>query len=257
MRAELTLPLSTLYGFLLVLARVAGAFVFVPLPGVNRGPEMSRPSLALAITVALFPLWPEVQTGGYQVGRLAGWLLAEAALGMTIGLAVGFVAEAFQVAAQLMGMQAGFAYASVIDPTTQADSSVLLVLAQLTAGLLFFSLGLDREVIRIFARSLEQYPPAAFTLSPRIAGSILHLAAGMFSVGLRLALPVVALMALVDLALALFGRLNAQLQLLSLAFPVKILAALALLAWVATLYPRVYRDFAAQSLRTATAVLGF
>ena len=48
----------------------------------------------------------------------------------------------------------------------------------------------------------------------------------MFSVGLRLALPVVALLVMVDVALALLGRLNPQLQLLSLAFPVKMLTAL-------------------------------
>ena len=49
---------------------------------------------------------------------------------------------------------------------------------------------------------------------------------------MRLALPVVALLMLVDLALALLGRLNAQLQLLTLAFPAKMLAALLLLAWM-------------------------
>jgi len=256
MHTELAISLSALYGFLLVLARVAGAFIFVPLPGLNRGPEMTRSLLALSITIALFPLWPKIETGEYRTGILAGWLLAEAALGVTIGLAVSFVSEAFQVAAQLMGMQAGFAYASIVDPTTEADSSVLLVLAQLTAGLLFFSLGLDREVIRVFARSLEHYPPAAFSLSPRIAGPLLGLGAGIFSVGLRLAMPMLALMALVDLSLALFGRINAQLQLLSLAFPLKMMAGLVLLAWVASLFPRVYRDFVAGSLRVVIGVLG-
>ena len=43
---------------------------------------------------------------------------------------------------------------------------------------------------------------------------------------LRLALPVVALLLMVDVALALLGRLNQQLQLLALAFPAKMLTAL-------------------------------
>ena len=54
-----------------------------------------------------------------------------------------------------------------------------------------------------------------------------RLTAEIFSLGMRLALPVVALLTLVDLALALVGRLNAQLQLVLLAFPVKMLATLA------------------------------
>ncbi len=59
--------------------------------------------------------------------------------------------------------------------------------------------------------------------------------------GVRLALPVVALLVMVDVALALMGRLNAQLQLLSLAFPAKMLTALLVLSWVAALFPRILR----------------
>ena len=62
---------------------------------------------------------------------------------------------------------------------------------------------------------------------------MIHLGSNLFSVGVRLALPVVALLVMVDVALALMGRLNAQLQLLSLAFPAKMLVALLVLAWTA------------------------
>jgi flagellar biosynthesis protein FliR len=61
---------------------------------------------------------------------------------------------------------------------------------------------------------------------------------------------------LVDVALALLGRINSQLQLLTLAFPVKMLAALALLAWIAALFPRVYRGAAVEALGTLRAILG-
>ena len=87
-----------------------------------------------------------------------GWMLvlvaSEAALGITIGLAVAFLMETLLVAAQVFGMQAGYSYASTINPTTDADSSVLLVLAELMGGLLFFALGLDRD------RSCACSPPA-------------------------------------------------------------------------------------------------
>ena len=53
--------------------------------------------------------------------------------------------------------------------------------------LLFFALGLDREILKIFARSLETYPPGSFRLTPSAAGAIVHFGGEMFSVGLRLA----------------------------------------------------------------------
>src|SRR5260370_41758067 len=125
MRANVTLPFSTLYGFLLVLARVAGAFVFLPIPGVNSGPQVARIVLALGMTVALYPAWPAVGAPG--LGAMSGFVLAEAAFGITVGLATAFVAEALSFAAQVIAMPAGFGYASMVDPTTQADSSVLIV----------------------------------------------------------------------------------------------------------------------------------
>ncbi len=66
--------------------------------------------------------------------------------------------------------------------------------------------------------------------------------------GLRLAMPVLALMVLVDVALALLGRINTHLQLLTVAFPVKMLVALGLLAWMTALFPSVFRGFGSQVL---------
>jgi flagellar biosynthesis protein FliR len=137
------------------------------------------------------------------------------------------------------------------DPNTQADSGILLIMVQLVAGLLFLALGLDREIIRIFAGSLESHPPGTI-LQARPALEILtRLGSSMFRTALRLAMPALALLTLVDLALALLGRLNAQLQLLTLAFPAKMLAATGLLAWIAVLFPAVFRGSAREMLDAA------
>ncbi|MBM3775104.1 MAG: hypothetical protein FJW37_08050 [Acidobacteria bacterium] len=249
MRAE-----ALLIGFLLALARVAGVLTFLPLPGIRSGPEPARVVLALSFTLALFSSWP-LAPDDLSAGRLAGWMLAEAALGIAIGLAASFLAEAFVMAAQIIGLQAGYAYASTIDPSTQADSGILLVFVQLIAGLLFLALGLDREIIRILAQSFDTQPPGGFLITPRAAESLLRLGASLFSVAFRLALPVVALLVLVDLGLALLGRLNQHLQLLTLAFPVKMLAAILLLAWIAVMFPAVYRGSARGALEAARVVI--
>ena len=77
------------------------------------------------------------------------------ALGIGIGLAVAFHRGSFAVGAQMIGLQAGYSFASTFDPDTQADSRCWWSSRRLAAGLLFFATGLDREVLRIFARSLE------------------------------------------------------------------------------------------------------
>jgi len=108
-------------------------------------------------------------------------------------------------------------------------AAVLVVLAQLTSWMLFLAFGMERHVIRALARSLEVYPAGAFLLSHEARAAVLSLGSAVFSRRCG-SLCVVALLLLVDLTFALFGRLHAQLQLLSLAFPAKMLATLGMLA---------------------------
>jgi flagellar biosynthesis protein FliR len=240
MGGELILSVSTLLGFLLTLARVAGVFVFVPMPGLSNTLNPARVMITFAITIALFPQWPRI-TQSPSAGNLVMWLLVESSLGIGIGLAVSFVTEAFAVGAQIMGLQAGYAFATTFDPNSQADSSVLVIFTQLTAGMLFFATGLDREVLHIFARSMETYPAGSFMLTRGVAAQVLTVGSTMFSTGLRLALPMVAILVMIDLSLALLGRVNSQLQLTTVAFPVKMLVCLAMLGWLALLFPVLFR----------------
>jgi flagellar biosynthetic protein FliR len=255
MLSEASLPLTTVYAFVLVLARVSGAIVYIPIPGFSAGPEPVRIILALSLTLALFPLWPAISVVP-GVGLLVGWLIAEAALGITIGLVVGFISEAFGIFGQMVGLQAGYSFASTIDPTTQADSGIMVILSQTISGLLFFALGLHREVLRLFAHSLETIPPGSFVITPSAADAVIRLGSTVFSTGARLAFPVVALMVMVDLALALLGRINAQLQLGSLTFPAKMLAGLAIISAMAGIFPMVCRAYAERLFGALPALLG-
>jgi flagellar biosynthesis protein FliR len=256
MLTELHLSTGLLLGFLLVLARVAGVFAFVPLPGMRNLPEPVRVVLVMGVTLALFSRWPVVEASPLTAAKLTGWVLAEAATGLAMGVAVAILLEAFSIAAQAVAMQAGYGFASMIDPNTQADSGILTVLAQYIAGLMFFAAGFDREVVRLLAASFDRVPPGVFVFSRVTAEVLIRTGAGMFSMGVRLALPVIALLLMIDLSLALVGRINAQLQLISVAFPVKMLTALALMSWGMALYPRILNEFGAVIWRALRTVLG-
>jgi flagellar biosynthetic protein FliR len=255
MGIELQLGIGNLYAFLLVLARVSGAFIFVPLPGVKAGPEIARAVLAVSLTLVLFPRWPTVDTAGANLLLLIGWILAEAGIGIAVGLAVAFHMEGFQMAAQMVSLQAGYTFATTIDPTSGADSSVLLTIAQLTAGLLFFATGLDRQILLAFAMSLSSQPPGHFVISSTLVNRLIQFGATIFTTGLRLVLPLVALLLMVEISLALLARLNTQLQLMMLAFPIKMLLSLALLAWLVLVLPKVFTQSSTHVLQLIRSLL--
>ena len=254
MPPHLTLSIETLYGFLLVLTRVAATFTFVPLPQLRQSSTTVRIVLSLVITVALQSMWPS--TPALSLATLLGRMVVEAGFGIAVGLVVALVSEAFTLSMQILGIQAGYGYASTIDPNSEADSGVLVVLAQLTSWMLFLAFGMERHVIRALARSLETYPAGAFAISPEARSAVLSLGSVVFSTALRLALPVVALLLLVDIAFALFGKLHAQLQLLSLAFPAKMLATLGMLALLSAAFPGVYEKIAAQGVSALMRLAG-
>jgi len=227
----------------LILTRVGGALAFVPIPGFRNTPAVARIVLILAVTLSLLPAWPDL--GATSAAFSPFWLLSELALGLTAGVLVAWLNEAFLLAMQILGLQAGYAYASMIDPTTQADSSTLQIIAQLCASLLFFAAGLDRELLRVFSLSLEAHPPGLYRIEELTMSRVIGFTASMLALATRLALPLISLLILVDVALALLGRINASLQMLTLAFPAKMLISMAVLTVLAGLLPSLYENAAA------------
>src|SRR5271165_733131 len=112
MHVNPAIPTSLLFGFLLVLARISGVFVYLPLPGLQAGPSAAKIVLSMILTFGMYSRWPALNPVPTSMVQIAGWMLAEAAIGLATGLAVGIIIEAILFAAQAISTQAGFAYAS-------------------------------------------------------------------------------------------------------------------------------------------------
>lgn len=254
MPADLASYACLLQGFLLALARVAGVAAFAPLPGWNALTDLGKVALVLAMTMLLEQRWPVPRTAIPSLGELVALAFTEAAIGLAIGLIVGVLAEALTMAAQIASLQAGYSYSTIIDPMSRADSGLLPVLYQLAAGMLFIAFGVDGMLISAAGTSFDAIAPASFEISPATVSAVIRLLGGAISAGLRLALPVICTLILTDVGLSIAGRISSHLQLLSLAFPVKMLLALAVLGAsvqpLATLYGSLL-----EHVRQALAVL--
>ena len=255
MGTDLTIDVGTLYAFLLVLARISGAFIFVPIPGIQAGPQIARVLLSVSLTLALQPRWPVIDAAGVSFPLLIGWILAEAGMGLAVGLAVAILTEGFQMGAQIISLQAGYTFASTIDPSSGADSTVLIMISQTAAGLLFFATGLDRQILRAFADSLTTHPPGHFAITLPMATRMIQASSAIFTTGLRLVLPLLALLLMVEISLALLTRLNSQLQLMQISFPIKMLLSLTLFGWLLLIFPQVFAQSASRAMQLVYSLL--
>ncbi len=258
----MTLEFTTAWiiNYVLLLARTSGILVFVPIPGTNRLPSQPKILLAAALAFLLSPFAHGVQDASVLSSpavawQLTGMLAAEAAFGLAIGAAVGLLLEAFGLAAQILGFQAGYSYINTVDPTTQVDASILNVIFALHASLLFFGFNLHLHVVRALADSLESWPLGHFRTRPADAVMLIELGATVIETGARLAFPVVAVLLLIDLTLGLLNQINSRLQLLTLAFPAKIIAATALIYPLLLLGPRLFYDLAMETQEVITTLV--
>jgi flagellar biosynthesis protein FliR len=124
------------------------------------------------------------------------------------------------------------------------------------AGLLFFTFGLHRMVIKAFADSLDRYPPANFVLNPSLSENVIRLGANLFAVGLRLALPVLGLMLMTEVALGIVGRINSQLHLGQHSTPVKMMLAMVAFATIIGVSPALYQAYAGEVFRMIRSTFG-
>lgn len=234
--------MQVITGLLLMLARFGGMLVYVPIPGNKSAPGATKALLAICLSVTLLPATPAFHLQPADIGQLAIWLVGEMIFGLMVGLFVGFLAESLTFGLQAIAVQAGFSYASTIDPNSEADSGVLQALAQIMSSLLFLQYGGDGIVIRAFAQSLTRWPPGGGVPGWSVVEALAAFGSSTFELGLRLALPIAALLVLADISLALMARIQSQLQLLSLAFPVKMLGSLVFLAMLLPVVPILYRS---------------
>jgi len=247
------IPLAALIPFGLLLCRTSVFLALIPMPGIRNSMEMQRLLLAVLLAALLTPFAPAMPLP--TLGQFAIFALSEAGLGAALGLTIAVMQEGIQLGAQFIGLQAGFAYASTIDPASEADSAILQVLLTLASSLAFLALGLDTVFFRFLFGSAQLLPPGSWSPTHSHVTALLSLFPPLFTDAIRVALPVVAVLLVVDISLALFSRLQPQLQLLTLSFPLKMLASIATAAACSPYLPTAVERAAGRSFDAARLLL--
>jgi hypothetical protein len=138
---------------------------------------------------------------------------------------------------QIAGVQFSFSMVNLLDPTSSIQTPLLGDLFQLMGTLVVITAGLDRILLASMVRSFRVAPLGSFALAPS-ALEIVRAAGGIFLAAVELAAPVLAATMLVEVAVALLGKLSPQLPVMSLTVPMKTLTGFALLTGSLALWPR-------------------
>lgn len=212
----------------LVVARLA-AFVFTsPFPGQGV-PRTQRVGLVVLLAIVVMST-REPLPRFLDAGLLAPLVIGEVAIGALIGLVFRMALMAADVAGELTSLSLGLGAATLFNPALGAQETALSRVFSTFALLLAITMGAHRVVIQILLGTFEALPIGAGA-HPAAAGPLLvEMVGGALTLGLRMALPVVAVALAIQAGLALVARVAPSLQVFNVGFAVLIGAGLLVLA---------------------------
>jgi flagellar biosynthetic protein FliR len=220
----------------LALVRISGMVAFAPFFSSTALPVRAKAVFVLLVAYLLAPLVATLPNARVSLGFSA--LLGELAVGLVYGLTLALLNEMLLFAGQIAGLQFSFSLVNLMDPASEIQTPLLGDMFQLMGTLVVLAAGLDRILLASLVRSFRAAPLGMYALTPVTALAIVRAAGGIFLAAVELAAPVLAATLLVEIAVALMGKLSPQLPVMNLTVPLKTLTGFALLAGSLALWPR-------------------
>ncbi|WP_282296413.1 type III secretion system export apparatus subunit SctT [Stenotrophomonas sp. PS02289] len=207
------------------LARIGACLVWVPYlaPGVMPA-KMTRTVVAVMVLIGLWPSTVGTATGMPQdMLSMGGVLLREVLIGTAIGIVVALPFHIFHGMGAIVDNQRGAGVGAMLDPVSGMEATELANLLQLMSVVVFMATGGMIVLLEVIQDSYTLVPMGgAISLNlDNIQGFASTLLAG----AVRMALPVLLLLFLVEILLGTLSRFAQQLNPFSISLAIKSLIA--------------------------------
>ncbi len=215
--------LTQVQGFLLIMMRVSPVLFMMPLFNARNLPNLLKAGLALTVSLVLWPvvsldasLFPTDPYG------FVFFLIAELMIGFLLGLSIQLIFGGLQLAGELAGVQMGLSMASIMDPQSGSNATVIAQFHYLFGLLIFLSIDGHHWFFRALIRSFQLLAPGEFVPRAGLYRHLLGLSGKMFLIAIQVAAPVTAVLFFIQIALGILARAVPQVNILMSSFPLTI-----------------------------------
>lgn len=199
--------------------RILGVLSAAPLFSARSVPMRTRIGLALVMAVCIQPALPTLSVLSLNSPQALGTIVQQLAIGLSIGLAARIVFAAVEMAGEIVGLQMGLNFAGFFDPSTGAQASTVGRFYGNAAMLLFIVLNGHLLLLQAVAASFTTFPVGDDSWSVLRQWSLYELGAVVFSHGLWIALPLIAMLLFVNVVLGIISRIAPQMNVFAIGFP--------------------------------------
>jgi flagellar biosynthetic protein FliR len=208
--------------YFLVLARLTPLFIIAPLFSSKQLPAKARALVAVAVTVGLTPIAVHGQVIPSSPLEVAWSIGVQLVIGFAFALAVTAVFTAITTAGAFTDSIAGFNFGSQVDPINGNPGGTITQLYSVVGLMMFIAIGGDAWLLRGIAKTFTIVPVTAMPqIGPLLDGSI-HALGTIFIGAIEVAAPAILALIITDVAFGVVSRVVPQLNIFSVAFPLKI-----------------------------------
>jgi type III secretion protein T len=242
-------PIWNLFApILAALPRVGAAVAVVPLFPANLFPTLVRGTIGISLSLFLYPYMAANMPASMTSLAWVALIGKEVFIGALLGFGAGTLLWVFESVGAVIDYQVGFSNAQVFDPFGGHDAGLLGQFMARLGVVLFVAGGGLQVLASLLFESLHLWPvasfyPSALRLADLAGGSV----KSFTELIVRLAAPVVMLLALIDIGFGLVNRIVPQLNVFFFTMPIKgVLAALMIALYVSYLADVVTGQLSAQ-----------
>ncbi|GGB37494.1 flagellar biosynthetic protein FliR [Roseibium aquae] len=237
--------------FMLMFARLGTLLMLLPALGESTIPTRFRLTIALALTLVLYPvgapLYPDNLTE--NMPRLLLFMGNEIIIGLAVGLCARLITTALQTAGVIMASQSGLAFALGTDVSNFGQQGALFGNYMSIVGItLVFVTDTHYLVIAALHDSFTLFPPGQIVPVGDFAQIATETVANVFSVATRMSAPFIVVGIVFYFGLGLLNKLMPQMQIFFIAMPVNIVLGFLLLMLLIGTLMTFYLDHFQQSL---------
>lgn len=220
MSVSIATLIGWLSGMLWALGRVGGFCMVAPIFSATVMPQRVRLAVIVVLTMTLAPLAPTRLDLLSATGAAA--MVSQVLIGAAIGFVLQLVFQAVAYGGILIGQSMGLGFAELVSPASNASTPVLGHFYMTLVSLLFLAMDGHLQVIALLADSLHSLPPGATGMDARSFYAIAQAGAGLFAGAMRVALPAMTALLLVNIGFAAISRASPSMNLFAVGFPISI-----------------------------------
>jgi len=234
--------------FALLLARPGMVVISAPSMGGVYAPVPLRIGLTVMLAFVLVSV-VNVPASMPLVGLVLA-VLRELAIGLAIGLSMRALVAGAEFAGHVTGFQIGFSYGAIVDPASGVRNNLLAALYGNIALLTLFATNGHHAIMRALVGSYLALPIGSGAIDASLAKAVVEMLGIVFIVGIRLAMPIIVVLLVIEFAMGLISRAAPSLNLLIVGMPVRIVVGLIVIAAVIPIAPELIGRFVERALAT-------